>query len=471
MHSTYSRSIIPAFVFAAIAISCGGGGSSVSPYQSSEIAFELGLDGPGDPDNYFPMSLGNRWIYEGTETSTAGVAEYQGIHHISGTTVINGLQAKVYSEYNTLDFDPSNTYLYEDLNGIANLGVDSFDPFEKVLENFWEVVYPLTAGTDYVHFDRKGIRLSQDIDMDGKTDTADIYSVVTVVGLETVMANGQSYSALHLNRVTEIVIHVSSSSTPYPATIVSDIYTVSNVGTVLQETTIHFPDNTSETTHEELVAYNVEGATSGITSIATQVMAKQGTLAGSKEYFQFNVTAGNTYVVSLAGITGEADLVPLMPSSCSQGWIKRGTNKPEDCRFTASSNNVLFAVNTNVDSDYVLSISPYQTVTLPADESATIAVDTPTLGQVGTRSSSYYSATGLPLGNHTISISGLSADADLRVYLDNTYSFELDCTLRAAGDVSTEPGDCIVSNVTEVYFKVDAGEINMNGASYNILVH
>ena len=37
----------------------GGGGDSESPSQSEELSFELGLDGPGDAGDYFPLEIGN----------------------------------------------------------------------------------------------------------------------------------------------------------------------------------------------------------------------------------------------------------------------------------------------------------------------------------------------------------------------------------------------------------------------------
>jgi hypothetical protein len=79
--------------------------------------------------------------------------------------------------------------------------------------------------------------------------------------------------------------------------------------------------------------------------------------------------------------------------------------------------------------------------------------------------------TGLSPGNYTISIAGLSADADLKVYFDGTYSMEQDCTLRAAGDVLPQPEDCTTTSAGGVYFSVRSGEVNRDGASYLMLVY
>jgi len=102
----------------------------------------------------------------------------------------------------------------------------------------------------------------------------------------------------------------------------------------------------------------------------------------------------------------------------------------------------------------------------PVNESAQIQPDVPTIGQVATRGVSGYWTTGLTLGSHTVTISNLTGAADLHVYSDNTYSMELDCTLRFPGALT-----CTVPNTTALYFSVTSGPINRDGAWYVIIVH
>ena len=102
----------------------------------------------------------------------------------------------------------------------------------------------------------------------------------------------------------------------------------------------------------------------------------------------------------------------------------------------------------------------------PANESAQIPPDVPTIGQVATRGESRYWTTGLTLGNHTVTISDLTGAADLHVYGDNTYSMELDCTLRFPGALT-----CTVPNTTALYFSVRSGPLNRDGAWYVIIAH
>jgi hypothetical protein len=102
----------------------------------------------------------------------------------------------------------------------------------------------------------------------------------------------------------------------------------------------------------------------------------------------------------------------------------------------------------------------------PANESVQIPPDVPTIGQVATRGESRYRATGLTLGSHTVTISDLTGAANLHVYGDNTYTMELDCTLRSPGALT-----CTVPNTTTLYFSVTSGAINRDGAWYVIIVH
>jgi hypothetical protein len=68
-------------------------------------------------------------------------------------------------------------------------------------------------------------------------------------------------------------------------------------------------------------------------------------------------------------------------------------------------------------------------------------------------------------------MTALSADADLHVYYDETYSMERDCTLRGYYILGTYPDDCTLDDTSELYFSVSSGPLNTTGAVYNILVH
>lgn len=141
-----------------------------------------------------------------------------------------------------------------------------------------------------------------------------------------------------------------------------------------------------------------------------------------------------------------------------------------------SGNQLFLSINGNDTADFTLFVTPSPTIATPTNEGdwtmpIEITPDIPTAGQVATRGESFYAASGLTPGMHSISVTGLSADADLRVFFDDTYSMEIDATLNAPGDVTNEPESCMLDTNGNVYFSVRSGELNLDGASYVILVH
>jgi hypothetical protein len=100
-----------------------------------------------------------------------------------------------------------------------------------------------------------------------------------------------------------------------------------------------------------------------------------------------------------------------------------------------------------------------------------IELGIPYNGQVETRGTSFYAATGLEPGVYTVFLSDLTGDTDLHLYSDGTYSMELDCTLSAPGDVLNEPQDCTFNSTGGIYASVSSGELNRDGAFFVLLAN
>jgi hypothetical protein len=189
--------------------------------------------------------------------------------------------------------------------------------------------------------------------------------------------------------------------------------------------------------------------------------------------YEVPVVRGTRYTISITGLTDNATLRVL--GGAIECTMLSQNASPKDCTVIATS--ALLAIRVEGDgvltsaSDYVILAAPAVVVTPPITGSGgTILPEVPTAGSVAARATNLYSATGLTPGTHTVSITGLSDDADLHVFSDNTYSFELDCTLRRAGDVTNAPEDCTFATGTAAYFSVTSGELNHDGAGYMILV-
>lgn len=159
-----------------------------------------------------------------------------------------------------------------------------------------------------------------------------------------------------------------------------------------------------------------------------------------------------------------------MVNSISCSWRKQFLEPfSVPCTVTASGSvlNIIVDGHQVIGSaaDYVITAVLAPIVTLPiTGTSGSVPRGIPTIGLVGTRQTSRYFTTGLTPGTHTVSITGLTSDADLHVFSDETYSFELDCTLRIRSK------DCTLTTGTALYFSVASGALNRDGAGYIMLV-
>lgn len=189
--------------------------------------------------------------------------------------------------------------------------------------------------------------------------------------------------------------------------------------------------------------------------------------------YEVPVVSGARYTVSITGLTDNATLRVLGGNSeCAALSLNVS---PKDCLVTAAGTLLTIRVEgdgvTGTVADYVVMAVPAVVATLPiTGTSGSIPPGLPTVGLVAPRDTSRYFATGLTPGTHTVSITGLTDDADFHLFSDETYSFELDCTLRRPGDVTNLPEDCTLTTGTNVYLSVTSGELNRDGAGYVILV-
>ena len=189
--------------------------------------------------------------------------------------------------------------------------------------------------------------------------------------------------------------------------------------------------------------------------------------------YEVPVVSGARYTVSITGLTDNATLRVL--GGNSECAVLSLNVSPKDCPVLAAGTLLTIRVEgdgvTGTAADYVVMAVPAVVATAPiTGTSGSIPPGLPTVGLVATRDTSRYFATSLTPGTHTVSITGLTDDADLHLFSDETYSFEVDCTLRRPGDVTNLPEDCTLTTGTAVYFSVTSGELNRDGAGYVILV-
>ena len=466
------RNLASGAIAIAALTACGGGGGADpgGGAASIELPVTLGQAGPGDPEGYFPLAQGNFWHFRGTAVENGVPTPFETSVQVSGTSVVGGVTALVVRES-----DPtvggccsfSEQAVVKDPNGLAVLA-ESTDPLTKSLAPYWELRFPLNSGLEFVQIDRLAIDIGQDLDGDGINEWADVHSIATVIGFETVSAPAGTFSeAAHIRRQVALKFHMSRDGQVVEASETGNTWFARGVGWVRRTSAVSVLGQSS-TSDESLDAYFVDGvAGGGIQEAADPVQNSSLGPEGTSFWLWRNVAAGR-HTVALTGRTGDARL-RILAGSCTAG--SGSTLPPEDCSFDASTGPVVVQVTGTAGTHYQLWHAPTPRVLTPANEVRAITAGVPTVGQVATRSDSRYEVTGLTPGNYTISIAGLSADADLKVYFDGTYSMEQDCTLRAAGDVLPQPEDCTTASPGSLYFSVRSGEVNRDGASYLMLVH
>lgn len=296
------------------AFGCGGGGGGGGPAQP--------ITGPGDTGNYFPFTVGNTWVFQGTVSENAmslnkvlmkaakaglrgtalqaGTVTTSNLMKITGTKVLNGVEVTVFSQSITAE----ETYLFKDNNGITYYGNnDPTDTLTPQLIPYQIMNFPLEAGSNFVQVDRKGLDIGEDFDGDGKNETVDIYSTVTVVGFETVTVPAGTFTESVKIQTNEIdTITLSSDGTKITAIGTTTQWYAKGVGPAkeIQSIVLQYAGLTSSVTEtEELTSYIVNGVGHGIRIDVTPASASVG-IGGT---VQFNAVAYDQFNTPISGVT------------------------------------------------------------------------------------------------------------------------------------------------------------------------
>lgn len=451
--------------------SCGGGGGGDAA-ADGETPVVLGQPGPGDPDNWMPLAVAHRWVFRGRTSGVGGERQYTNFVEVTGVGSVGGRSTLRLRENN---FGGSAAVSVADVvndnNGIAVLALEGDDALPAGLLPFWELRYPLTAGSRFVQRDRRDVDFGSDLDGDGRNETASLRSEVTVVGTEAITVPVGSFaSALRVDRRTTLAVRLSRDGSSINGTENASAWYVKGVGWVRRSQTAT-ANGLTTTVDEVLEAYFASSGNAGIDPVSGPTA--NGTLpAGGVVTHSWFPQAQGRYTVTLSALSADAELVIPAAPQCERGSGARSATAPEDCTFTHDGlGPVLAQVRGSAGAHYALTLAPAVTFANPQDESSLVVVSTPAFGQVGARGTSTYQVNGLPTsGRFSIAIAGLDADADLTVYSDATYSFPL-CGLVGVGDTGTLPEECVVDvALGNLYFQVRAGELNTTGASYQVIV-
>lgn len=437
----------------------------------------LGQPGAGDPEDRLPLAVGHWWHFTGSGTGDYPAVVDNSVA-ITGTRVLSGaagqgVTALVMRESNPAgDGMPDESTIVKDANGVATLSATAVGgPLIATLTPAWELRFPLQAGQSFVQYSRQSVDFGADLDGDGRNETiVDLQSTVQVVGNEAVTVPAGSHpDALRIDRRMTLAVVLSRTSTRIESRTSGSAWFARGIGWVKRTQTIVVADTTSSLT-EELDAYYVNGVAGGLAVKAPEALVPATLAADQTRYCVFPAVAEGDTTAAIAGTGSRVDLSAPIWGPCQRGDIASTDGSVQDCQFLHTGGSAVVRAKATADTRFVLWLVPQPVASAPTDEQAELPVSVPTPGKVGPRGQSTYAVRGLAPGNDAIAVVGITEDADLAVYADGTYSMQLDCTLRAPGDIGTGPSGCVTASTGDLYFRVRSGELNTVGAACSILV-
>lgn len=221
-------------------------------------------EGPGDVGNFFPFAQGNTWVYRITEQLNGQApSSYLNTEQIIGTKNVNGVLTTVFQETNPNNSGiPSEDYVLKDSRVITSYGDN--DPTNFLIPQitpFREYMFPLAVDAAFQALNRSGLSWAQDIDGDGKSETASIVATVKVAGFESVTVSAGTFNnAAKITASITITITLSRDGAPAIVAINNTEWHAPGIGlvkstSVEQDTVFNITDTI--TTNEELINYSV----------------------------------------------------------------------------------------------------------------------------------------------------------------------------------------------------------------------
>lgn len=230
-------------------------------------------EGPGDIGNFFPMTEGNTWRFQGTTSSNGGPAvNFDNTSMITGTKVIDGVATTVFTETspdNALG-EVGEYYLSKDSIGIAYRGNnDTTDLFDPQIVPYQQVIFPLRLNSTFEQANKKGLNSGEDLDADGINEKVDFTSEVTVAAFEEVVVPAGSFvNSVKIEAKATFTLTFSSDNTKVTSTETQTQWFALGVGPVKRLDQFQIAgESTSDIVTEELTGYFVDGQGKGTVSL------------------------------------------------------------------------------------------------------------------------------------------------------------------------------------------------------------
>jgi hypothetical protein len=214
-------------------------------------------EGPGDIGNFFPLTQGTTWQFQGTHSETGKpTVQFSNTMTVNGTKPVGAVTTTILAESNPLNSGVAEeVYYLKDSRGIWNYGNnDSFNTLSPNLIPYRELLFPLNVGVTSEVVNKKGVNFGQDLDRDGKNETADVLSQVTVEAFENVTVPKDTFAnAAKVVQKTTITVFSSAGSGSVTVVGTQTVWFAPNLGPVKRTIVIQGDGQALESVTEELV--------------------------------------------------------------------------------------------------------------------------------------------------------------------------------------------------------------------------
>jgi hypothetical protein len=214
-------------------------------------------EGPGDIGNYLPLTQGNTWHFQGTHSETGRpTTQYSNTVKVNGTKSMESVTTTILAESNPFNSSSAEeVYYLKDSRGIWNYGNnDSSDTLSPNITPFRELLFPLDLGVTSEVVNQTRVNFGQDLDKDGKNETADVLSHVTVEAFENItVPKGTFANAAKTVHKTTITVFPSTGSQSVTVIGTQTLWFVSNLGAVKRTMVLQADGQATESVTEELV--------------------------------------------------------------------------------------------------------------------------------------------------------------------------------------------------------------------------
>ena len=291
-------------------------------------------EGPGDIGNYFPLTQGNTWRFQGTHTETGQpTTQFSNTMTVNGTKPIGTVMTTVLAESNPLNSGVGEEdYSLKDSRGFLNYGNnDPADTLSPKLIPYRDLLFPLNLGVTSETVNKKGVDFGQDLDLppDGKNETADVLLQITVEKFEdATVPKGMFSNVVKIVRKATLTVFSSAGSGSATVVDTQTEWFAPGIGPVKR--TIEIQDVTNQVTEsstEELTDHFVKSFGAPVSYPPNGVAFKQpavGDLNGDGRN-DVVVTAGFGPTVPIFYQTSQGQLSPfvLLDASSTMTTVHR----------------------------------------------------------------------------------------------------------------------------------------------------